>query len=414
MNLAKTSVLSAIATMVRIITGIIITKVIAVFVGPAGLAIIGQLQNVINVALLTSGDFLKTAITKYTAEYSESNTEKYELWSASFNVVVALCVFMFCFLNLFSHEISFYFLKTTKYSYVLRILSISLPFFLLNTILLSILNGQREIKKFISLNILLSIMSLLIVGALSYFYGLKGALIAYVTNQSIVLFISIVLLRNEPWLKFKNFLYKCKYAHYKKLFGFALITFTSIMAANVSIIYIRGYIIDNISEHSAGNWQAMWSLSQMSIALITTSLATYMLPVLTRLNDITLLNRELKSTFKLILPVVLFISFMMYYFRELIITILYTAEFHAMKDLFFWQFVGVSIKVCGWVFGYVLVAKEMVKYSVLTEVVFALIWCTSTKFLIDYYGVIGSIYAYVLVALLHLFTMFLIYKYKIH
>jgi PST family polysaccharide transporter len=414
MNLAKTSILSAIANVVKIIAGIIITKIIAVFVGPAGLAIIGQLQSLVNVVLLTSGDFLKTAITKYTADFADNDQEKYELWSASAKVMAVLCIFMFCVLNLFSNEISFYFLKTREYSFVLNVLSISLPFFVLNAFLLSILNGQREIKKYIYLNILLSIVSLFIVGTLSYQFGLKGALIAFVTNQSVVLIITIFLLRNEPWLKFKNFLHQCQNKHYKNLFGFALITFTAIMASNVSIMYIRGYIIDNISNHAAGNWQAMWSLSQMSIVLITTSLTTYLLPTLARLNDITLINKELKSASKLIFPLVIFISLIMYFFRELIITLLYTEEFSSMESLFFWQFVGVSLKIFGWLFGYVLVAKGMVRYTVVSEIIFAFIWCLSMEILVDNYGLIGSIYSYTLVSLLHLVTMFLIYKYKVH
>ena len=45
MTLIKTSVLSAIATIIKIISGFVINKVVAIYVGPSGLAIIGQLQN---------------------------------------------------------------------------------------------------------------------------------------------------------------------------------------------------------------------------------------------------------------------------------------------------------------------------------------------------------------------------------
>ena len=42
MTLIKTSVLTGISTVIQVISGFIVTKVIAVYVGPAGLAIIGQ------------------------------------------------------------------------------------------------------------------------------------------------------------------------------------------------------------------------------------------------------------------------------------------------------------------------------------------------------------------------------------
>lgn len=57
MTLIKTSILSGISQVIRIISGFIITKVIAVYGGPSGMAIIGQLQNFINIILMLSGDF---------------------------------------------------------------------------------------------------------------------------------------------------------------------------------------------------------------------------------------------------------------------------------------------------------------------------------------------------------------------
>jgi PST family polysaccharide transporter len=47
LTLIKTSILSAIATIIKVISGFVINKVIAMYVGPSGLAVVGQLQNFI-------------------------------------------------------------------------------------------------------------------------------------------------------------------------------------------------------------------------------------------------------------------------------------------------------------------------------------------------------------------------------
>lgn len=289
----------------------------------------------------------------------------------------------------------------------------SLPFFVLNAFLLAILNGQKEIKRYITLNIVLSLISLLLVSLLSYNFGLMGALLAYATNQSVVFFITFIVVKNQSWFKIKYFFYKTELDQYKKLFGFALITFASIMASNGSAVYIRGYLIDNLSATLAGNWQAMWALSQISLSLITTSLATYLLPTLSQLKDKSQINKELNSAFKIIVPITLIISLTMYLLRDIIIMVLYTTEFTAMRDLFFWQLVGNSIKVCGWLFGYVLVAKGLVKYTVSTEIIFALTWCILTSILVESFGLIGVIYAFAINSFLHFITMFLLYKFKV-
>ncbi len=409
MTLLKTSILSAIATLIRILSGFIITKVIAVYVGPSGLALIGQLQNFINIVLLSSGNFLKTAITKYTAQYHDDAVKKYEIWSASLKIVLLLNVLFFICLILFSDQISQYLLHSTQYAYILQIFALSMPFFILNTILLSILNGQKQIRHYITLNIILSVVSLLIVTSLSIVYGIDGALIAYVTNQSIVFCITLVYLKNETWLRAKYFLYKIKSDNVKKLFAFAMITFVAVVASNSSMIYIRDYITETISLEAAGYWQGVWLLSQIVLSLITTSLATYFLPKLSEIKVKNEISQELKKAITIILPIAATLSFAIYILRDFIIIILYTDAFAPMSELFLWQMIGNVVKVAGWLFGYVLVAKAMVKYTVTTEIIFALTFVLLSVYCIHYYGLIGVTYAFAINSFLHFLAMFFIY-----
>lgn len=413
MTLIKTSMLSAIATIIKIISGFIVAKVIAVYVGPSGLALIGQLQNFVNLVMLGSGNFLRTAITKYTAQYSDDKTRKYELWSASVKVALGFNIAMFILLFLFSENIAHYLFKSAEYEFVLKILAVSLPFFVLNGMLLAILNGQKQIKKYVTINILLSIVSLILVTMLSISYGLDGALVAYVTNQSIVFFITLYYLKNETWFKIKNFLYKIKYKNIKKLFGFAIITFAAILSSNLSMIYIRDYISETISLVSAGYWQGIWTLSQVSLTLITTSLATYFLPTLSAMQEKSEITKELKNAIFIIVPIAMIISLAMYFLRDVIIQVLYTEEFTPMRELFLWQMIGNVLKVCGWLFGYTLVAKAMVNYTVTSEIIFAILMIVLTVFFIDLYGVIGVTYAYAVNSLLHFITMLYFYKVKL-
>jgi PST family polysaccharide transporter len=414
MNLVKTSILSAIATIIRMVTGFIITKVIAVYVGPSGLAVIGQLQNFINLVMLGAGNFLKTAVTKYTAEYEDDEIKTKKLWSASMRVVLGLNVITFIALFFFADGISNLILHSSEYNFALKIFAFSLPFFILNTIFLSILNGQRKIKQYTTINILLSIVSLLLVSFLSYVYGLKGALVAYVINQSVVFFITLVYLRKEPWLKVENFLHSVSKDDYSKLYRFALITFTSILASNVTIMFIRNYLIIEFSAQDAGYWQGIWALSQVALTLVTISLTTYLLPTLSKLKLKSEISKELRQAIQIVIPIVLIMSLAIYMLRDFIIPLLYTDDFMPMRELFLWQMLGNVIKVCGWLYGYVLVAKGMVKYTVATEVVFAITWAVLTILLVDLYGLVGATYAYAVNNSLHFFTMFYLYRNKIN
>lgn len=413
MNLLKTSFLSGVATLIRMLSGVVVTKVVAIYGGPAGIATVGQLQSIINMIMLLAGDFLKTAITKYTAQY-RGDDEKFLIWSSAIKVILVLSVIFFIALYFFSDDISLFIFNKVDYSYVIKVFSFSLPFFVFNSFFLAIINGQKEIKFFVSVNVASSIVSLLLVFILSYFFGLSGALISYVTNQSIVLLLTVYLLRKKNWFRIENFIKKTDFFHYKKLFKFAVITFFSIMTSTFSILFIRSHIINEISIDAAGFWQAIWSLSQMALTLVTTSLATYLLPTLSEIEDKRKIEEEVYSAIKIVLPIAIFSSTSIYVLRDFIIYVLYTDDFSAIRDLVSWQMVGYVFKVLGWVYGYVLVAKGMVKYTVTTEVIFALLWCSLTVFFVDFFGLIGVIYAFSVNSFLHMITMFILFKFKVN
>ncbi len=413
MTLVKTSILSAISTVIRIISGFVINKVVAVYIGPSGLALIGQFQNFIGLILNISGNALSTAITKYTAEYHDDENKKYRLWSASFKIVLPISVFVSIFIFIFSNELSNYLFQSEKFAYILEVFAITIPIFLMNTLFMAILNGHRDIKKYIILNIISSIVSLVFVSLLVIYFALDGALLAYVLGQSIVLIVTLIYIKKESWLKIDNFTYNFQSDEVKKLFGFAVITFTSVSASSIMMLVVRDYLTQNFSAESAGYWQGIWSLSQVSLSLITMSLSTYLLPTLSGLKDSKQISIELQKAYLLMIPVAISISLFAYLLREPIILILFTEKFMPMEELFAWQFVGNVIKVAAWLLGYLVVAKAMIKTVVVTEVIFAISFIVFTILLTDYYGLIGVTQAYTINSFLHLLTMIFVYHTQI-
>ena len=54
MTLIKTSLLSFIATVVKLLAALVINKAVALYIGPSGLAVIGQFQNMLQLAMTAS------------------------------------------------------------------------------------------------------------------------------------------------------------------------------------------------------------------------------------------------------------------------------------------------------------------------------------------------------------------------
>jgi polysaccharide transporter, PST family len=82
LTLIKTSILTAISTIAKVISGFVINKVIALYVGPSGLAVVGQLQNFMSIITTFSNGAITNGIVKYTAEY-QTIEQKQKIFSSS-------------------------------------------------------------------------------------------------------------------------------------------------------------------------------------------------------------------------------------------------------------------------------------------------------------------------------------------
>lgn len=128
MTLIKTSVLSFIATIFKVLSGLVVTKTIAIYIGPSGLAMIGQFQNFVELIRLASQAAINNGVVKYTASYKDEESLK-SLFSTSMRITITCSAIIGVILVVFSDYFSLYILKSKDYSYILKILGFSIVFF---------------------------------------------------------------------------------------------------------------------------------------------------------------------------------------------------------------------------------------------------------------------------------------------
>ena len=71
MTLGRTSILAFSATVVKILAGLVINKAVALYIGPSGLALIGQFQNFSQMVNKAAQGGVNAGVTKYAAEYGK-------------------------------------------------------------------------------------------------------------------------------------------------------------------------------------------------------------------------------------------------------------------------------------------------------------------------------------------------------
>ena len=413
MTSVKTSLLSLIATFFKMLSGLVINKAVSVYIGPVGLAVIGQFQNFSQLVLIAAQGAINNGVVKYTAEYGKESEKLPSLFSTSIRISFTTSIVVGCILAIFSNFFSLKILDDVQYQFIFIIFGFTIILFVLNGLFLSIINGLKEIRSYIKINIIQSIYSLIFTSLLIYFFGLNGALIALATNQSIIFFITLFMLRKHEVITWKKFTSSFDRKISKNLFSYSAMAITSAIMVPTSQFIIRDYIGTTQGFDQAGYWQGVWYISTTYLMIVTTALSTYYLPRLSEITSKQELRKEILQGYKILLPIVIVCGLIIYLLRDFIIYLLFSDSFTPMKPLFTWQIIGDVFKIASWLLAYVMLAKAMTRIFIISEIFFSVTFVLLSYFFIKSEGTIGVTYAYCLNYFLYMIVfIFVINKYS--
>src|SRR6476620_95588 len=254
-DFVKVSAWSSVSTFLKMLTSFISIKVVSSIIGPSGLALVGQFLNSITIVNAASLGGISQGVTKYVAEYSGQPDLQKKVISTSFRIVLFATFFVSVFIIGFSHYIGLYIFKTTEYTSVIILLGVTIFLYSLNTLVLAILNGFKEFKKFIEINMIVSIVGLESSVILVYTLGLYGALLNCVVSQSVVMLVNFFFLSHNNRIGayfFQNMNLDKNVV--RKLAIFSIMAFSSSVFAPLSQILIRNNVTESLSLDSAGLW----------------------------------------------------------------------------------------------------------------------------------------------------------------
>ena len=409
-DIVKVFSLNAIATFVRMLAGLISVKVISVIIGPAGVALLGQLRNFETILIGLANGGINNGITKYVSEYKEDEPTTKLYISNALRITLISTAIIAVILIFGSYYLTKLIFLSSEYYYVFIVFGFTIILYSLNTLLVSIINGYKQFKKYVVVNICGTLFGLIYSVILVYLWGLPGALINAVTYQSIVFFVTLWLCRDMPWMKKDFFIKKLDKTVVNKYFSYSLMTLTTLALVPVSRMLLRGYVISEISATEAGIWEGMNNISTMYLNVLVSSLSIYYLPRMSELTNPRELHNELFHCYKFVIPILLVLGLAIFLLRDFIIWFLFTPEFEPMRDLFSWQLVGDFFKMCSWLLAYIMVAKAKSKAYITTEVVFTLLYLVLAFVLLRINGIVGLVQGYVINCVLYMIAMCILFK----
>lgn len=414
MNLVKTSFYTAISTAVTFISGFIVTKVVAVKIGPTGIALVGQYQNTITILAMIATGAIASGVIKYLATYKDDHENQQRVITTALSIVLLCSVAVSIFVIstcVFLSQTTFH---TEMYWEVYALYAVFVILISLNTLIGAVFNGLKQIKTLTIVNIVGSLSGIASTLIFAHYFGVKGVLVSSNFMALTMFVINIYFLR-----KVRGFSWKPSFRNWDKnmvrlLMAFTLMNLVSGLLTPITQLLIRNKIMLDFTIDEAGYWQAVTRISDYYIGFITTVLSVYYLPRLAELKEKHELRKEIKKGYTLILPTVGILALTIFLCKSLIVHILFDQTFLPMLPLFKYQLLGDFFKIGSWLLAFLMLSKAITRVYIYTEVFFSVLFLSSSYVLIGNFGIIGTTYAFAFsYAIYWLLMWFLLKKYII-
>ncbi|KAB1068216.1 O-antigen translocase [Tamlana haliotis] len=407
-ELIQVASVNSLSVFVRLVTGFISSKFTAIFIGPSGMAITGNLVNFSQSLENLSSLGFKNGMIKFVAEYKQDESRFKTIVSSGFIVALSIGFLLGIALFVFAKPLSAFVFNSDQYIYLFKISAFIMPFLTVQVFFVALLNGLKKVKDLVLINIVSYISSAGMIVYLMSINQLKGALLAIVLTP-LVLFLSL-------FLRFNLFLKLCQSisissvskAFFLKILSFFSMTlFSGIMMPFIFVV-IRNYVINHVGVDEAGYWEGMRKISNYFMLFVYTLFQMYLLPSLSEKNA--LLKNVVSHFYKMVLPIVLICFLVIYLLKVFIIKLVLTDAFLPMQELFLWQLIGDFFRIMFLTISYQFLAKRMVGLYMVCEAIYMLLIYFLSIYFIDNFGLVGVVKAHALSCFIYLFVLLFVFR----
>lgn len=393
-KLLKVLSLNSISVAISFLLGILSTKMVSVFLGTQGMALLGSFRNFSTMIKNLSTLGINNSIVKLLVENKNDKKELSVIYSTFFWLFITIALFLCLIILLFSNTISVFIFYTDIYSLPIVFFGLLLPLIVINTFWIAIYNGLEMFKKIVFIQILSNILVFTTTTLLIYYKNIKGGLFAVTVGELLMVFVTFIYIRRDKdYFKFELQKVISK-KYFETIKRFSAMALLSAVVGPLTLMFIRNLIVNTYSIEQAGIWDAINRLSGFYMLFLSTGLSMYYLPRLASLSTDGEFKNELKYYFKTFVPMFLLMISIVFIFKNLILKIAFTTDFSEVNTILIWQLLGDFFKIMTLAFGYQILIKTMMKRYFFVEIIFNSIYLIMSYFLIHQFALAGVVQAY--------------------
>lgn len=386
--------LNSISVAVSFVLGIFSSKIISVFLGTSGMALMGSFRNFGTMLKSIATLGISNSIVKLFVENKEDKKELSIIYSTFFWLFLIISTVLALLVLIFASPISSFLFYTNIYINPIRFFGLLLPFMVINTFWLAIYNGLEKYKSIVIIQIISNVVIFVMTAFLIWKQNIFGGLLSVAIGEFLMVVVTFLFVRKDI-VHFKFDLQKLiskKYINVIK--KFSVMALLSAVIVPLALLFIRNAIVQNYSIHEAGIWDAVNRLSGFYMMFFSSGLSLYYMPKLASIHTEKEFIVELKSYFKIFVPLFLLMLIVIYFAKGIIIQVAFTKEFSSINELLIWQLAGDFIRIVTLAFGFQILVKTMMKRYFIGEIAFNLSYFLLSIYLMKKFSVEGVLQAY--------------------
>lgn len=377
------------------VVGLVRTKLLSHLIGPAGIGVVGNLTNLVNLLVVVGTLGLSTGMVSYLSRFrSLGDRDKMNmLFSSIFWPTFGITFFLISVGFCFPAQVAKTLLGSSGLKATVWALAVALPFGVLGSLAGSMLQGVQAISKLALQSILGLFVGLIVTIILVLKWGLSGAIWSIPVT-------SLAMLVVAAWISFPVW----RDEGIRLRFAFSIELFQSVFTLGMAIFvcaamfygvmqFLRGRLLAMHGEESAGYFHAALQVVSYFYVLAQ-ALTIYLVPRMSENLDKETLEKEVNDAWRLGTLLVMVLAPVLVMFGSFFVRILFSNRFGAVEHYLAPLAAVELIRIGGVVLGSTIIARGYRWTYLFVNLWFALPALMAGWLLIPQLGLQGAMIAY--------------------
>lgn len=347
-----------VATGVKVLSALVVIKLLALYLGPQGFGLLSQLMGLVAIVSMLAGGGITNGVIKVLS-VSRSDTPEGQRWIGNaFAITLAFSSGLALILALGASFISDNLLQGQFYSVIL---ALAFAQFLVGfgSLLLAEASGQGNSRKYAVINVIGTVSGAILVATGAYWFGLNGAAFAVVVSPAMLGVVGVATM-----LRSGNAVFSVRpevdWGHVRHLLSFSPLSLVGALSVPLAQMYIREAMASKFSWESVGLWQGAAKISDVYMQFVGVILINHALPRFSS-TDIFRARQELKKIVTWLLGFLAIGFCAIWLFRDLAIPLVFSEAFLSMSKYFLPQMIGDLLRTVAAAFSFFLLARGQMR-----------------------------------------------------